>query len=180
MKNFIIKTERVGLRNWSFDDLESFTEMNQDNQVMEFFPNKLSKEECETFIHKMIQLIEDRGYSWFASEYLETGKLMGFVGLNHPRFEADFTPCLEIGWRLRPEFWNQGLATEAAKSCLNFAWENLNEKEVYSFTAVLNKRSEKVMQKIGMEKIGTFNHPDVPKEHILVPHVLYKIEKPRL
>lgn len=180
MKNYIINTERIGLRNWLEEDLNPFIDMNQDEQVMEFFPEKLSSSESERFFRKVIPLIEERGYAWFAAEHLEDNAFMGFVGLSHPSFEADFTPCLEIGWRLRSEFWGQGLATEAAQACLDFAWEDLKEKEVYSFTAVLNKRSEKVMQKIGMERVGEFNHPDVPEGNPLVPHVLYKIENPNL
>jgi len=61
-------------------------------------------------------------------------------------------PAIEIGWRLLPKFWNQGLATEGAKRCLQFAFEELNIGEIYAVTSIHNKPSERVMQKIGMKK----------------------------
>ena len=53
----------------------------------------------------------------------------------------------------------------------------LSFNEVFSFTAIINKRSEKVMQKIGMRKIKEFNHPKIKSAHILSLHVLYRVTR---
>ena len=75
-----------------------------------------------------------------------------------------------------PGVWGKGYATEAASACLDYASDNLPFKTVYSFTAIPNKRSARVMQKIGMHFEKEFDHPLVEQEHWLCRHVLYKIE----
>ena len=63
---------------------------------------------------------ENHGFGLFAAEVRSTRQLAGFVGLMVPQFEAYFTPCVEIGWRLGVNHWNQGLATEGAEAVLQF------------------------------------------------------------
>ena len=91
--------------------------------------------------------------------------------------EADFTPCVEIGWRLSKQFWGQGLATEGAGACLDFAFDKLGLNVIYSFTPLNNRPSERVMQKIGMQRQGTFSHPKIESGHPLREAHLYKIER---
>src|SRR5438128_232634 len=104
---------------------------------------------------------------------------MGFTGLNIPSFEAPFMPAVEIGWRLLPEFWNRGFATEAALKSLWFGFEVLKLQEIVSFTAVGNVKSQRVMEKIGMKRCmeKDFLHPKVPDGHVLKPHVMYVMKK---
>jgi ribosomal-protein-alanine N-acetyltransferase len=89
-----------------------------------------------------------------------------------------FSPCVEIGWRIAKEFWNQGYATEAAKESLRYAFTRLHLTEVVSFTTLANLRSQAVMLKIGMSNTGNnFMHPDIDVTHPQCEHVLYKISK---
>ena len=105
------------------------------------------------------------------------GKFIGYIGLHHTNFETDFCPCIEIGWRLCENSWGRGYATEGARACLDYAFRQLQLPEIYSFTSLPNRRSERVMQKIGLQKIGEFDHPLVPAGHPLLRHVLYRAEK---
>ena len=82
---------------------------------------------------------------------------------------------IEIGWRIREDKWNQGFATEGAKACLQFGFDQLNFKDIYSFTSKVNIKSERVMQKIGMNKVKEFEHPKIELGSHLKTHVLYKI-----
>jgi RimJ/RimL family protein N-acetyltransferase len=104
---------------------------------------------------------------------------IGWVGLARPRFEAHFTPCVEIGWRLAAAFWNQGYATEGAREALRFGWELSSPRleEIVAFTVPGNVRSRRVMEKIGMRHdVGDdFDHPVLPEGHSLRRHVLYRI-----
>lgn len=100
---------------------------------------------------------------------------IGFVGLQVPSFEADFMPCLEVGWRLARPYWGFGYASEAATASLAYAFDLLGYDEIVSFTAVNNVRSRRVMERIGMIERREFDHPSVPKGHELEPHVLYRI-----
>ena len=65
--------------------------------------------------------MERHGFGFFAVELRDTGELIGMVGLSHVPFEAHFTPCVEIGWRIAAAHWNRGLATEGARECLRYA-----------------------------------------------------------
>lgn len=100
---------------------------------------------------------------------------IGFIGFHIATFEADFTPCIEIGWRLKRDAWGKGYATEGARACLEFGFTNLNFKEVYSFIAKINKPSQNVMKKIGMHYVKDFNHPKIERNSNLCRHVLYVI-----
>lgn len=170
-----IETDRLILRDWKENDLELFRALNADDKVMEYFPNTLAKEETDNFYHLIKQEIKDSGYGLYAAEVKATGEFIGLIGLHKATFEADFTPCIEVGWRLKKEAWGNGYATEGAKACIQYAFMELGVKEVYSFTATINHRSENVMKKAGMKYVKNFNHPKLPLEHRLCEHVLYHI-----
>lgn len=173
---YFFKSKRLVFRQWLDRDSKPFVEINQDPRVMEFFPKTQSHEETLAMMERVKSQIDTLGYGWFAVDELSTGLFIGFIGISHPRFESFFTPCLEIGWRLHADFWGKGYATEGAEACLNYAFEKLKESTVYSFTAISNIRSERVMIKLGMKKAGEFDHPLLP-EHPLSRHVLYVIHK---
>ena len=102
---------------------------------------------------------------------------MGFIGLNCPAWDAHFTPCVEIGWRLAAAFWGKGYATEGAKAALEYAFKHLKLPQVVAFSVSDNLKSRRVMEKIGMARdlAGDFLHPKLAPQHPLAKHVLYRI-----
>jgi len=176
-KMYLFQSEQLGFRNWREEDLRPFAEMNQDKDVMEFFPAVLTTEASNALLERLKKHHLEHGFTFFAVEKLENHEFIGFIGLARTPYKTDFTPCVEIGWRLKKSAWNLGFATEGAKRCLSYGFTDLDLNEIYSFTPSINSRSEKVMQKIGMQKEGVFIHPKVPVGHILAPHVLYRIDK---
>ena len=174
--DYIIKTGRLGLRSWYYPDLAVFTEMNCNPDVMRHFPKLMSVEETKNLYRRLLQHQAEFGYCFFAADILETGEFIGFVGLMNTRIESHFTPCIEIGWRLTPSAWGKGYATEGAKGCLKWAFENLDAEKIYAYTPQSNLPSQRVMQKIGMSAAGTFLHP-LLQGHRLEEHVLYVIER---
>jgi ribosomal-protein-alanine N-acetyltransferase len=179
MKNqLFIETQRLVLRDWLPSDYGPYIALNADKEVMEFFPSVKTAGETMEQISRLSSQIKKQGYGFFAVERKDNGAFIGFTGLEHPGFQAEFTPCVEIGWRLSKENWGFGFATEAATACLQFGFNNLALDEIYSFTSVHNARSEKVMQRIGMTKEGYFDHPALEDGHLLKKHVLYKLTKP--
>lgn len=168
------ETERLILRSWTEDDIPAFAAINSDKKVMKHFPAPLSAEESRQFYNRITAKFEEKGYGLYAVELKQTGGFIGYVGLHEIGFEADFTPGVEIGWRLDSRCHNQGLATEAALQVLELARLS-GLTRIHSFTATTNKPSERVMQKIGMTKQGTFLHPKVGDDSPLKPHVLYSI-----
>jgi len=159
MNNYILKTERLGLRNWKASDIEPFIEMGKDPEVMQYFPSLLSGEESRNLIQKLQNHFILHGYCYFAVDILETSEFIGFTGFMNQTWESKFTPCVDMGWRLKRSAWGKGYATEAAKACLEAALPKFNLKEVYAFTPDKNIPSQKVMQKIGMKYTGDFQHP---------------------
>lgn len=170
-----IDTKRLILRSWAEGDISEFARMNNDERVMEYFLKKLSYNETVDFYNRIQAEFGACGFGLYAVEEKQSKAFIGYVGLHQITFDVHFAPAVEIGWRLLPEFWNQGYATEAALACLDYAKKELGLKEICSFTSLLNKPSERVMQKIGMQRIEEFNHPLVEPDNRLYRHVLYKI-----
>ena len=176
-----LETERLILRRWQSEDIDPFVKINQDPKVREFlYPVEQSREDTIDMITRFNKHIDAHGFGLFAIELKSTGELIGFVGLNILDLEADFTPCVEIAWRLSSQYWRKGYATEAAKRTLEFAFQNLNLNNVFAFTSVRNIPSVAVMKKIGMQRVpgGDFHHPKLPVEHPLSLHLLYQANKP--
>ena len=89
--------------------------MNADPAVMEFYPSILSDRESLALIEKFEATFASEGFGIWALELKGANSFIGYVGLSRPSFEAHFTPCVEIGWRVAREFWGSGLAVEGAK-----------------------------------------------------------------
>ena len=145
MIEYIISTERLGLRAWREADIDVLAEMNADPAVMRHFPSVYRLEDSRESMQRVMKHQDEHGYCFWAADLLATGEMIGFIGLQNVRFEAEFTPCVEIGWRLRKEFWGKGLATEGATACLAHAFDKLRLHRVYSFTVLENLASERVM-----------------------------------
>lgn len=170
-------TDRLLLRQWRPADREPFAELNADPKVMEFFPAPLTRAESDAMADRCEALIEERGWGLWAVELKDTGDFVGYVGLHTPGPELPFAPCVEIGWRLRRQHWGRGLASEAAKGVLRTGFESLGVQEIVSFTAVINRRSRAVMERLSMHESGTFEHPCLPEGHALRLHCLYRLPR---
>ncbi|MGD2168756.1 MAG: GNAT family N-acetyltransferase [Chlamydiota bacterium] len=169
-------TKRLLLRQWKESDLSLFANINSDRRVMEYFPSTLSKKESDSLAEKIQKELKEKEYGFWAIEVIGVAPFIGFVGLHYPDFQASFTPCIEIGWRLAYEHWGKGYAFEAASKVIDYAFNTLNLQELVSFTTVKNKRSRKLMEKLGMthNPSDDFDHPKLQKNHPLRPHVLYR------
>ena len=173
--SYIFTSERLGFRTWTESDIEKMAEINANPDVMEFFPAIQTLEQTATFVERMQQLFERTGFCYFAVEKLEDAELIGFIGMAEQTFVSDFTPCIDIGWRLDTKAWNKGYATEGARTCLEYAFHKLKLEKIYSFTPRINIKSEQVMKKIGMKKLSYFEFPLFAKDDRLKECVLYEI-----
>ena len=175
-KIYELDTERLKLRQWKVEDYLPFSIMSRDEEVMKYFPSTLTCLESNEIANKCRFLISIQGWGFWAVEEKETGNFIGFVGLNQPVYDLPFGTCIEIGWRLDKKYWGKGYAFEAAEKVLDFAFRELNLKEIYAFTSILNKKSYTLMKRLGMKNTkNNFSHPLVPLKHRLSEHLLYKI-----
>lgn len=171
----ICETERLIIREWQTIDRPKFYEMSADKDVMKFFPNTLTKKECDKMIERIKSLQAKNGCCFWSCELKKNRTFIGLVGLNKIESDLPFAPCVEIGWRLAREYWGKGYATEGAKGCLEYGFQSLNLKEIVSFAVKTNINSIKVMTNIGMvDTARNFLHPKVDVPH-LKEHVLYNI-----
>jgi RimJ/RimL family protein N-acetyltransferase len=173
-----LSTPRLTLRQWRDDDLGPFAALNADPDVMQFFPAPLTREESDAFASRSRAELEHRGWGRWAVELTETSTFIGFVGMAEPRFEAHFTPAVEVGWRLARDAWGHGYATEGARAAIAHGFDELGLDEIVSFTTPLNKRSISVMERLGMshDPADDFDHPSLP-DGPLRRHVLYRLRQ---
>ncbi len=156
--------------------------MNADPAVMEFFPKAMTAEESDALVERAEARFEEDGFGIFAVEVPGVDPFVGFVGLNAFTTKESpplpFAPGVEVGWRLAHHVWGRGYAPEAARASLDFGFGEIGLEEIVSFTSVLNVRSRRVMEKIGMHREAgdDFEHPRVP-EGPLRPHVLYRLSR---
>lgn len=172
-----LETSRLILRRWLSTDIEPFVAMNADLQVMEFFPRMFNREQTE----KMVETIEadfcSEGFGLWALELKSTGEFIGYTGLGRPEFDAHFTPCVEIGWRLAHQHWGKGFAPEAAAEAIRDGFVRVGLNEIVAMTAEINKKSIRVMEKLNMksDSAENFLHPAIAEGSTLRLHVLYRL-----
>lgn len=176
-----IRTARLFLRNWEERDRDLFHRINSDPVVMEFFPFRRNRAEADAKMDELRDAIDRNGFGFAAIELRATGECAGFAGLSRPNDLPIFPPdTVEIGWRLAPEFWGKGYATEAAQAWLAFGFEALGLAEIVSFAVASNRRSTAVMERIGMKRDASadFDHPAIGDAYAhLRRHVVYRLPR---
>lgn len=146
---------------------------------MEHFPSTLSTTESYAGVDRIEAHFLRHGFGLWAVEIPGIAAFAGFLGLSVPAFQAHFTPCVEVGWRLLPAHWEKGYATEGARAAPGFGFHRLGLAEIVSFTVPANVRSRRVMERIGMRHspADDFDHPLLAEGHPLRQHVLYRITR---
>lgn len=175
-KKYIFTSDRLGFRNWELTDIDEMYQINSDEKVMEFFPSVSTKQQTTDFVERMNSQFADKGFCYFAVDKLENNEFIGFIGLSEQTYEADFTPCVDIGWRIKRSEWNKGYATEGAKKCLDYALKDLKLDNVFSIAPKINTKSEHIMTKIGLKKQYEFQHSLLTNNEQLKTCVLYRTE----
>ena len=172
-----LRTDRLRLRQWLASDREAFARLNADARVMEYLPAVLSRDESDALAVRIEAHIDQQGWGLWAVEIPSVTSFAGYIGLSTPRFDAHFTPCTEIGWRLASDFWGFGYATEGALAVLAFGFRTLRLDEIVSFTVPGNLPSRRVMERIGMahNPSDDFENPTLPAGHRLRRQVLYRM-----
>ena len=143
---------------------------------MEHFPGILTRTESEAMVDRIEAHFGRHGFGLWAVEVTGHAPFIGFVGLAIPAFEAHFTPCVEVGWRIACDSWGQGYATEAARTAIAFGFGALALEEIVSFTVPENERSRRVMVRLGMthDPADDFDHPATPDRR---RHLLYRLRR---
>jgi len=167
-----LATERLRLRRWRIEDLDDLSAVFAHPEVWWFpFGRGWSVEETERFLRRRLEEQDARGWTQWAAETRDE-RLIGYVGLSPPMFLPEVMPTVEVGWRLDPSYWGQGLATEGASAALAHGFDDLGLPEIVSICQPDNTRSERVMKRLGMHLDRDTCHPTLG-----IPLRVYRISR---
>jgi RimJ/RimL family protein N-acetyltransferase len=137
----------------------------------------MTRDDSDAMVRRIDEHFAAHGHGFWMVEAVGVADFIGIAGLLVPGFEAHFTPGVEIGWRFAHACWGNGYATEAARALLEFGFDHVGLEEIVSFTVPANRRSRRVMERIGMthDPADDFDHPNLPDGDPLRRHVLYRL-----
>ena len=144
----ILQTSRLLLREFSAEDVDALAKVLSDAETMRYYPDACDRAGVEQWIVRNRQRYEIDGAGLWAMELIETGELIGDCGI--VRQDVDGDELYEIGYHLRRDHWHQGLATEAAQACRDWAFAHLATDRLVSLIRPENLPSCKVAERIGM------------------------------
>jgi RimJ/RimL family protein N-acetyltransferase len=158
----VVDTERLVLRRWSDEDAPALAAINADPEVMRYIGagRPLGRALSDELLTRFEREWDERGFGLWAVEEADTpGRLVGFCGLTVPMFLPEVLPAVEVGWRLAPDAWGRGIATEAARAALAFGFGDLGMREIIAIVHPANARSLRVCEKLGMARGRDRLHP---------------------
>lgn len=178
MRPVTVQTARLILRPWREADLDPLFAINGDAGSMRHFPAVMTRAESDAWAARLRAHIAGHGWGFWAVEERGGAPFVGVVGLLNIAWQARFTPAVEIGWRIHPAHRRRGFAEEAARASLAFGFGTLGLAEVVAFTVPGNAASWRLMERLGMQPAGEFDHPRLPAGHPLRRHLLYRAAAP--
>ena len=173
----MIETPRLILRPWRESDLPLFAAQNADPVVMRYLTGVITREESNAYVARAERHFVEVGYCKWAVEAKGVSPFIGAVGLTRVKFEAAFTPAVEVAWRLSRQHWGQGYAVEAARAAIADGFSRAGLGEIVAMTALGNTASLRVMERVGMTRSIEFDYPGHPEGSPLRRHVLYRLRR---
>lgn len=168
-------TERLELRAFQASDAEAYYRLNSNPEVMRYLGGESLCADVDTARAAIINYPDWELYNigrW-AAVLRETGEVIGFAGLKYlPEFDH-----VDLGYRLLPEHWGKGLATEAARACLRYGFESLGLSQIVGYTDPQNEGSQRVLQKVGMERQEPVLYYGYPSEYFLIDAERYQQQR---
>lgn len=145
------ETERLVMRSWRRDDLEDFTRLHADPQAMGDYRGPVSAEASEKKFNDYRDQYKRHGFiRWHVSN--RKGDFLGYVGLYPNGADHPLGAHSDIGWRLHPDAWGSGYATEAARATLAHAFETYGLAEILAYTQAENLASQAVIGRLGLRR----------------------------
>jgi RimJ/RimL family protein N-acetyltransferase len=144
-----LQTERLVLREFVADDADALALVLSDPETMRYYPAPFDRARVEQWIDRNLHRYAEDGVGLWAMVLKSTGELIGDCGII--RQQVDGENLFEIGYHLRRDHWGQGLATEAALACREWAFANLKLERLISLIRPENVPSSRVAERNGMK-----------------------------
>jgi RimJ/RimL family protein N-acetyltransferase len=173
----IVTTPRLVLRPFTGMDCEPFFQLNTHPAVVESLGSSPTRAESDAVVGRFLDEMDREGWGLWAVEVAGGAPFVGMVGLHRMSPALPCAPAVEVGWRLHPDWWGHGYATEAAAASLRYGFDQAGLDEILAITTTLNLRSQAVMTRLGMTRDleGDFDHPSLPVGSPLRRHVLFRV-----
>ncbi len=170
----VIETERLLLRIRA-EDLDTIYCLFSDADVQKYFSveNKRTHEQLRTTLKNFVSRWKGRGFGLRCVTEKKTGEIVGYCGFQY----FDNMPQVEIVFAFLKKFWLKGFATEAAKACLRFWFEEMNWDQVFAATSPKNLASLRVLEKIGMSYVEKSDHYQMELVTHLISRNKYQPDK---
>lgn len=155
----LLESPRLFFREIVPADAEDFFRMDSDPEVHRYLGNRplQSLEEMQAVIQMIRQQYSDFGIARWAAVRKEDGIFIGWAGFKfHPELRNGHRDFYDLGYRLARRFWNMGYATEAAQALTDYGFEVMKQEKLYACTHLENYASQRVLEKAGFQKKGTF------------------------
>jgi RimJ/RimL family protein N-acetyltransferase len=172
-----LRTGHLLLRPFGPADLAPFAALNAHPAVVEWLGACPTRDESDALAARLSAELDEEGWGFWALEVIDGAPFVGMCGLHRVNPALPSAPAVEVGWRLSPEHWGSGYATQAAAAALGYGFTEAALPEIVAFTATGNRRSQAVMDRIGMVRDpgGDFDHPSLTVGSPLRRHVLYRV-----
>ena len=171
---FVLETDRLLLRELTRRDFAALCTMLQDDEVMYAYEGALSDDDAQAWLDRQLHRYARDGFGLWAVVLKETGELIGQCGLTLQDVDAQGTRGVEVGYLFCREFWHRGFATEAARACRDFAFDELGAGEVFSVVRDTNVASQSVALRNGMVPRRTFvKH----YRGVDMPHIVFSVTR---
>lgn len=150
----VLRTERLILREMTWEDLPDLAQILQDPQVMYAYEHDFTDEDVKQWLSRQLDRYAKYGFGLWAAVLQSSGEMVGQAGLTYQDCEG--TQVLEVGYLLKRRFWHQGYAREAAAGCRDYAFQVLGAPRVHSVIKTDNAPSIRVAESLGMKREKEF------------------------
>lgn len=174
----MIETERLRFRRWRLSDARAYKSVASEPGVSATLGKPPTLTRARAIIATQNATLDAAGFCFWPLELKADGRFIGWCGI---KFGPDHSPIAgqpEIGWTLHPDLHGMGLAREAAEAVLDWFWTDSTHQRLFAITTPGNVRSWGLMERLGMRRIGSFDHPALAEDDPLRPHVTYTIDRP--
>jgi [ribosomal protein S5]-alanine N-acetyltransferase len=144
----VLETQRLSLREFQHEDLDALAAILSDRETMRYYPMSFDRAAVADWIQRNRTRYANDGHGLWAMILKSTRELVGDCGL--VRQSVDAVDEIEIGYHVRRDLWNQGYASEAARSCRDYGFANLEVDRLISLIRPENVASRRVAEKNGM------------------------------
>lgn len=177
-RSIVFQTQRLSIKPVALSDLNELVKLCTNPEVMRYVGDGSiqTAEEVLAFIHTRERYYQQYGLDFFSVFKSDTGEFVGQAGLFHLAFDIS-NHDIWLAYRLQPQFWHKGYATELAKALINWGFNELSLTSILAFVHPQNKHSQRVLENAGMSYCGLKDYNCVPRPYYSIHNSIDAVHK---